>query len=121
MQERKRGRRFVKEKSLRINLTIDKFNMDLIDLCCAKRNMNVSELFRTFAKEYAANVLNMDLNEFYYNNKIESKLPKKKEHIITNSFITQKQSILTEEQEREELERLKALRKSKKEGDGNFN
>lgn len=101
METRKKGRRFVKEKSMRINLTIDKNNMELVDLCCAKRNMNVSELFRTFAREYATNVLKMDLNEFYSNLKVVNRNTTKIEN------------------ESQEFEKLKEARRLRKAGDSN--
>lgn len=129
MEIKRKGRRYVKEKSMRINLTIDKSNMDLVDLCCAKRNMNVSELFRTFAREYAVNVLKMNLNDFYY-------AKSNKEQGTASSFPNTKkgnEEELTEEEkekkeweewkqrekEAEELERLKADRKARKVGDSN--
>ena len=116
METRKRGRRFVKEKSIRINLTIDKNNMDLVDLCCAKRNMNVSELFRTFAREYAMNVLKMNLNDFYY-------MKSNKEQGNTSSIFEDKklspEKTLSDEEQAIELERLKEARRLKKLGDTN--
>lgn len=91
----KKGRRFVKEKCTRMNISIDKKSLDIIDMCCYARNMGVSELFRTLAKEYARNIL-----------KIDSVTTIKKEETSNEESIN----------EREELEKLKALRREKKEG-----
>lgn len=121
MDTKRKGRRYVKEKSMRINLTIDKSNMDLVDLCCAKRNMNVSELFRTFAREYAVNVLKMNLNDFYYAKSVgkELKINDSKIENEDDPEYEQLKEEIRRKKEQEELERLKAERKARKVGASN--
>ena len=100
----KKGRRYVKGKSIRLNLTADEKSIKIIDLCCASRNQTVSELFRTLAQDYARNVLGMNLNTFF------------NEELTTKTNDIEQGSNEPDLDEVKELERLKALRRARKEG-----